>query len=187
MLDFKTMRLFFSLLALAADAAVVAAVVLAIGARFSAPLSRAARSLRALLAGWELPLAFLVATVSTLGSLYYSEIVNLVPCQYCWYQRIAMYPLVVVLGLAVWRRDRTVAAAAGPLASIGMLLAGYHYFIQSFPQFGHGQCSTTTPCNAAYFHQFGFVSIPYQALSGFALIVVVMTVARLNSRQEPAS
>jgi disulfide bond formation protein DsbB len=187
MFDFKTMRLFFSLLALAANAAVVAAVVLAIGARFSPSLARAARSLRAGLAGWELPLAFLVATISTLGSLYYSEIVNLVPCQYCWYQRIAMYPLVVVIGLAVWRRDRTVAAAAGPLASSGILLAGYHYFIQSFPQFGHGQCSTTTPCNAAYFHQFGFVSIPYQALSGFALIVVMMTVARLNSRQEPAS
>ncbi len=186
MFDFKTMRLFFSLLALAADAAVVAAVLLAIGARFSAPASRVARQIRDGLTGWELPFAFLVAAVSTLGSLYYSEIVNLVPCQYCWYQRIAMYPLVVVLGLAAWKRDRAVAAAATPLALIGALLAGYHYFIQNFPQFGSGQCSTTTPCNAAYFNQFGFVSIPYQAFSGFALIVVLMAVARLNSRDKTA-
>ncbi len=187
MFDFKTMRLFFSLLALAANAAVIGALLLALGARFSDTFSRFSRSLLAALAGWELRLAFLVAAVSTLGSLYYSEIVNLVPCQYCWYQRIAMYPLVVVLGMAAWKRDRTVAVATAPLAIIGGFISGYHYFLQRFPQFGSGQCSATTPCNAAYFKQFGFVSIPYQAFSGFALILLLMAVLRLTSRGKAAS
>jgi disulfide bond formation protein DsbB len=187
MLDFKTMRLFFSLLALAANAAVAAGLLLAVGARVSGSLARLQQALLASLAGWELRLAFLVATVATLGSLYYSKIVNLVPCEYCWYQRIAMYPLVVILGMAIWKRDRTVAASVAPLAVIGTLLAGYHYFLQLYPRFGSGQCSATAPCNSAFFKQFGFISIPYQALSAFALILLLMAALRATSRGDTPS
>lgn len=187
MLDFKTMRLFFSLLTLAANAVVAAGLLLIVGARVSATVARVRDAALASLVGWELRLAFLVATVATLGSLYYSEVVNLVPCQYCWYQRIAMYPLALILGVAAWKRDHAVSIYVVPIAVIGTLISGYHYFLQRFPRFGSGQCSTTTPCNAAYFKLFGFVSIAYQAISAFALILLLMAVVRATSRADTPS
>src|SRR4051794_3718163 len=127
-----TVTLFLALLAVAAELAVVAAVVLNLAARWSpaaagwgrggsAPIRPAAVLTLAAggspaAAGWRreasaaigpsaLLLAFAVALVCTLGSLYLSEVAHFVPCKLCWYQRIAMYPLVPILGLAALRQD----------------------------------------------------------------------------------
>ena len=98
--------LFLSLLALGAEAAIVALIVTAVGGRFTA---RARWWVVQNLGPHATLLAFVVAAVATAGSLYLSEVANFTPCTLCWYQRIAMYPLVVLLGIATWRRDDVVA------------------------------------------------------------------------------
>ena len=92
----------------AADAIVVVAVVCALAALVSSSARAAVVSWARAVAPQAVSLAWIVAIVTTLGSLYYSEHAGFVPCELCWYQRILMYPLVIVLGVAALRRDRTV-------------------------------------------------------------------------------
>jgi disulfide bond formation protein DsbB len=135
-------------------------------------------------------MAAALALGATLGSLYLSEIVHLVPCRLCWFQRIFMYPLVVVLGVGAWRRDATVRLTASILGVIGLAISVYHYLIQHFPTLDSGACDVTAPCSAAYIWQWNFVSIPFMAGSAFALILTLMFVLRTNegrmSALEPA-
>ncbi|MBI5089037.1 MAG: disulfide bond formation protein B, partial [Actinobacteria bacterium] len=94
--------------------------------------------------GW---LAWLVAATCMFGSLYFSEHAHFEPCKLCWYQRIAMYPLVVVLLVGNLRRDRDhVVWYAAPLAGIGILISIYHYVIEWNPQLEATSCSLTAPC-----------------------------------------
>ena len=174
------MRLFFSLLAIAANIAVFGAVVLYIAARSSEGAARQRDAILDSIRGYELWMGFAVALVATLGSLYLSEIEHLVPCRLCWFQRIFMYPLVIVLGVAAWRRDSQIKLTATILAGIGGLIAIYHYLIQHFPTLDSGACDPTAPCSAAYIWQWNFVSIPYMALSSFALILTLMFALRSN-------
>jgi disulfide bond formation protein DsbB len=173
-----TASLFFALLALACVLAVVVVIVLFVvwlatgrpGALLEArhELGRAA-----------VPLAWLVATVATLGSLYYSEIADFVPCKLCWYQRICMYPLVLVLGVAAWRRDRGVRFYAAPLAAVGAIIATYHSWIQAYPpEGGSSFCTLDAPCTERYVWEFGFVSLPFMALSAFTFVITMMVLAR---------
>ncbi|MEN8112879.1 MAG: disulfide oxidoreductase [Actinomycetota bacterium] len=186
-MDFQTIRLFFALLAVAANVATIGIVAIGIAGR-SGPRGAELRDrVFSSLAGLELWLAFSVATVATLGSLYLSEVVHLVPCTFCWYQRIAMYPLVVILGIAAWRKDHGVRVYSAAIAAIGAVIAAYHRLIQAVPEFGGSSCSTGVPCTAAYFTLFGFVTIPYMALSGFLFILALLWVDRANSPSESPS
>ncbi len=174
------MRLFFSMLAVAANASVIGFIVLSLAAARSDGAARLRSSILDSLAGYELWLAAGVATVATLGSLYLSEIVHLVPCRLCWFQRIFMYPLVIVLGVAGWRRDFHNRLVANILATIGLGFAAYHYLIQHFPSLESGSCDAWAPCSAAYIWQWNFISIPYMAGSAFALILTLMLALRIN-------
>jgi disulfide bond formation protein DsbB len=121
-------------------------------------------------AGW-LYLAWLVALAATLGSLYFSEIRLFLPCTLCWYQRILMYPLVLLLGIASWRGDLGVVRYAGPLAVGGVLVSGYHVLDQKVAGFGlAGACRGAVPCDVAYIDWFGFVTIPVLSLTAFLLV-----------------
>ena len=184
------MRLFFSLLAVAANVTVLGALVLFIGARFSPALERQRDTVVESIRGYELWMAAGVALVATLGSLYLSEIEHLIPCRLCWFQRIFMYPLVIVLGVAAWRRDTQIKLTASILAVIGGLVAVYHYLIQQFPELESGACDPIAPCSAAYIWQWNFVSIPYMAGSAFALILTLIFALHINegrmSELEPA-
>ena len=117
-----------------------------------------------------LSVSFAVALASTLGSLYYSEIADFVPCDYCWYQRIMMYPLVIVFGVAMLRRDRTAVYTALPLAVIGLGIAIYHYQIQLFPD-QDTSCNLFAPCSQRWVDTYGVVSIPFMAGAGFLAII----------------
>ena len=181
------MRLFFALLAFAANAATIAIVVVAIAGRVTSGGADLRNRAFGAVRGLELWLAFVVAATATLGSLYLSEIVHLIPCTFCWYQRIAMYPLVVLLGIAAWRKDHDIRIYAAVLAAVGALLAAYHRLIQAFPDLNGSACSTGVPCTAAYFTEFGFVTIPYMALSGFLLILALLWIDRANSPAPPSS
>lgn len=120
-------------------------------------------------------LAFLVALVATVGSLVYSEVIGFEPCRLCWFQRIAMYPLAVILFVGAIRREATVKLYALPLALVGLGISIWHYLIQTFPSLSAGaSCDPSVPCSAKYVDVLGFVSIPFMAGAGFTLITVLL-------------
>ena len=119
-------------------------------------------------------LAWLVAATCTVGSLYFSESLGLLPCTLCWYQRVAMYPMAVILLVAALRRDRSVRWYAVPLAGIGISVSVYHYLIEWNPEWEATSCDITVPCTTPYFRAFGFVSISFMALCGFAAILALL-------------
>jgi hypothetical protein len=177
MIGVSTVELFYALLALVANALVIGFVALAVSARRSPAARASLDGLRSSLGSGALLAAFVVATLATIGSLFFSEVARFEPCRLCWYQRIAMYPLVVILGIAAWRRDPGVRRYAAPVALIGALIATYHYALEWLPWLDSGACSASTPCTIIWFREFGFVSLPYLALSAFLLIVASLWLA----------
>lgn len=125
-------------------------------------------------------LAFLVAGGAVAASLYYSESAGFIPCEFCWYQRIAMYPLAAILLIAAITRDERAVRYVIPIAVIGLGLAIYHYQLQLFPDQATA-CSSGVPCNAKYVEEFGFVSIPFMAGCGF-IAVIALQIASLRAR-----
>lgn len=119
-------------------------------------------------------LAWAVALTATIGSLIYSEVIHFEPCRYCWYQRIAMYPMVVVLLVGAIRREFQVKYYALPLTLIGFAISAYHYLIQNFPSIEGGGSCGAVPCTAKYVDIFGFISIPFMAGAGFIVIAVLL-------------
>ena len=120
-----------------------------------------------------LELATMVAVGATLGSLYFSEIRNFVPCDYCWYQRIAMYPLALTLLIATIRRDKNIIPYALTLSLSGMVLSVYHYQLQLFPEQSFS-CGLDASCTYRWIEVFGFVTIPLLALTSFAFISMIL-------------
>jgi disulfide bond formation protein DsbB len=175
---------FLALLALVAAAGALGTLAVALAARWSSAAADAYRSIREALGGVGLWLAFAVAATATAGSLYFSEVGHLVPCTLCWYQRIAMYPLALILGIAAWRADVGVARFAMPLAAVGAVIATYHVALQRLPGLPSGACSLQAPCSAIELERFGFVTIPVMALIGFVSIIVVLSL--LTARRGPA-
>lgn len=133
-----------------------------------------------------LALAALIATVSTLGSLYYSEVANFTPCRLCWFQRIAMYPLALVLGIAAFARDGGIRKYVMPPAFIGALISGYHILIENFPSLESTSCDPLNPCSLIWVKELGFLTIPTMALTGFTAILVLLAVHRLWDNGRPA-
>ncbi len=127
---------------------------------------------RALLTRWAPVAAGLVAVAATLGSLYFSEIADFVPCRLCWFQRTAMYPLALILSIAAVRRDRRVFVYALPLAVIGSLVSAYHVREQLFPP-ETDSCDILNPCSARWVDAFGAFTIPEMAGTSFVLITVL--------------
>lgn len=118
--------------------------------------------------------AFIISLIATLGSLFYSEILGYTPCKLCWFQRIFMYPLPIIFGIALKNKDFKIKNYAIPLAVIGALIAAYHYSIQVF-QFTT-TCSTNSevPCNIVYSFELGYITIPMMALTAFILIIILL-------------
>jgi disulfide bond formation protein DsbB len=166
---------FFSLLALTALVGAVALVAIRIIA-VRDPGGPAA-ALLADLAPAALPLAAVVAATSMLGSLVFSEVLGYPPCTLCWYQRIAMYPLAPILGIAAVRRDLGIRPYAWVLAGSGAVISIYHYIIQWVPDLDATACAVDNPCTAVFVREFGFVSIPFMALAGFLAIITLLGAA----------
>ena len=140
-----------------------------------------------MLRSYGLYLAWLVSLVATGGSLYFSEVVGFVPCVLCWYQRIFMYPLVLLLGIASYRQDTGIKIYALPLAIIGGSISLYHYLDQKIAGFGFPHvCSGGVPCDAQYINWLGFITIPFLALIAFAIITVALIAVRPD-RESTAS
>ena len=120
-------------------------------------------------------LAWLVALVATVGSLIYSQVVHFAPCRLCWFQRIAMYPMAIVLLVGAIRRDFQAKFYALPLALIGLGISIYHYLLQRFPNLeATSACDPNNPCSLILVNIFGFISIPFMAGAGFIVIAVLL-------------
>ena len=128
------------------------------------------------LSKYALYIAFLQAWVATLGSLYFSEIKGLYPCQLCWYQRILMYPLAIIFAVAIARRDKNVIYYALPLSVIGAFIAIYHYLIQwtALDEINPISCSLINDCSQKQVVYLGFATIPFFSAAAFLVITLLM-------------
>ena len=169
-----------SVLALIANALVVAALVGFLASRVSTRMRGGWEATRDGLAPYALPGAFVVAAVATCGSLYFQFGAGFTPCDLCWFQRICMYPQTLVLAATAVRRDLASARwISMPLAGVGALIAAYHFQLQRNPGEPHPSCGVGQPvCSQAPFEIFGFIAIPYMALSAFLLIITLLAIAR---------
>lgn len=131
-----------------------------------------------LLNKYYLHISYLVALTCMLISLYYSEIVHLAPCVLCWYQRILMYPLVLITFIAIAAKDRKAYKYILAMAVLGLVIALYHYMYQKFGfTIGSIGCSVDNPCNAIDVEYLGFITIPLMSAASFLAIVVVNAIA----------
>ena len=122
--------------------------------------------------------AFGIAAVATAGSLIFSEVYHYTPCELCWFQRIAMYPLAVILGVAAVRRDLDVRRYALPLSVVGALISTWHVLVQRVPAMaGTTSCDATAPCTGIWVEAFGIFTIPTMAGIGFLAITALLATA----------
>ena len=126
--------------------------------------------------------AWLVAGVSTLGALFFGEIMQLPPCVLCWYQRIFMFPLALILPLGLFPFDAKVVRYALPLALLGDLFAAFHLLLIAgvIPE-GIKPCTQGVPCSETVIEWFGFITIPLLSVIAFSTIVALLVVAHFRS------
>lgn len=120
-------------------------------------------------------LAWVIALLSMSISLYFSDIRGFVPCNLCWYARILMYPLVVIIGVGIVRRERHWVAYAAPLVGAGWLLELYHSLLQwGFISEIITKCVASVPCTTKNIDYFGFVTIPFLGLLAFTALAICL-------------
>ena len=171
----ESMNLYFGILTIVALLISLGCIAIVLWSRWSATGREWLDRLKGSVANGGLMLAWAIAAVATLGSLYYSEVANYTPCKLCWFQRIAMYPQAVILGIAAFRNDHSIRRYVLPIVSIGSAISIYHYLLERFPSWAtDGSCDPTAPCTTVWVWQFHFISIPFMALAGFTAIAVLL-------------
>jgi len=122
--------------------------------------------------------AWLIATVAALGALFMSEVMELAPCVLCWWQRVAMFPLVLILALGLFPFDPRVTRYALPLAVVGLFFAGFHVLLTAgiIPE-ALAPCRQGIPCKTIQIEWFGFVTIPLLSLFAFLTITGLLLAA----------
>lgn len=131
--------------------------------------------------------AWLVSIIATSGSLYFSEIRGFIPCDLCWFQRIFMYPQVIILGIASYYNDRKAIRYSLPLACIGWCISLLHYSMQKGLIALNLTCSPTSPCTAQWINVFGFITIPFLAWTGFTLIGILLILIHRFHKQDASN
>lgn len=118
-----------------------------------------------------------MAFTSMTGSLYFSEVLHFPPCILCWYQRIAMYPLVAIIAVGIIKKDKNLPYYVLPLSVIGGLIAGYHnlLYYQIIPE-STAPCLTGISCTTKFIEWFGIITIPFLSFAAFTLITVCMVI-----------
>jgi disulfide bond formation protein DsbB len=140
-------------------------------------------SIRRLLWGYELWAAFVG------GSLFFSLIANFPPCELCWYQRICMYPLSILTLLMAWRGDHRAARYLIPLPVVGACTSIYHLLIENAVIKEPTQCQASAPggCATKWINEFGYITIPTLALTGFLLLIAFLVLASIGESEETAT
>jgi disulfide bond formation protein DsbB len=130
--------------------------------------------------GWYLLFtAWIVVTIATLGSLFFSEVMDVPVCNLCWYQRVAMYPMVLILAVGLFPYDPGVLRTAGPLAAIGWLIALFQLLlIVGIVPESIQPCVKGIPCSETHLSILGFLNIPTLSFMTFSLIGVLLFFTR---------
>jgi disulfide bond formation protein DsbB len=118
--------------------------------------------------------ALLAAWIAMCGSLFMSEVLGWVPCVLCWYQRILMYPLAIILAIGIVRRDRGLHLYVLPFSITGIGVSLYHYLLIKTPWLPPPPCTVGIPCTTDYLNLWGFVNVPFLALTAFTIITGMM-------------
>lgn len=119
--------------------------------------------------------AWFIALTATVGSLFFSEVMNLPPCVLCWYQRIAMYPLVIIIAAGIVMNDARMKYYALPISVGGLAIAVYHNLLYYglIPE-SITPCTQGISCTSVQIEWFGFVTIPFLSLTAFVLITLLL-------------
>jgi disulfide bond formation protein DsbB len=138
--------------------------------------------------GYELWLAFVVTAVATGGSLFFSEIAGFIPCELCWYQRICMYPLSILTLLMALADDHRAARYLLPLPVVGAGISIYHLLVENHVVAQSQACSISAPggCATKWINEYGYMTIPTLALTGFALALAFLLLATFDLREPDA-
>lgn len=140
---------------------------------------------RAQESGWTLVFAcWLLASTATLGSLFLSEVMGHLPCLLCWYQRICMYPLVLILPAGLFPFDRNIVRYSMPLAAAGTLISIFHLLLVAgyIPE-NIKPCVQGIPCSEVQVVWFGFVTIPLLSALAFVLLTALLFLTYRRSRE----
>ncbi|HEY2334312.1 MAG TPA: disulfide bond formation protein B [Solirubrobacterales bacterium] len=144
---------------------------------------------RRLLWGYELWAAFVVAAIATGGSLFFSQIANFPPCELCWFQRICMYPLSILTLLMALAGDNRAARYLIPLPVVGACVSIYHLLIENGVIKEPNQCLQSAPggCAVKWINEFGYMTIPTLALTGFLLLIGFLVLATAGEAEDAAT
>jgi len=125
-------------------------------------------------------LSFIVVLLATSFSLFYGEVVNFVPCYLCWYQRIFMFPLVFLYGIALRHKDKTIGRYTFPIIITGMLFALYQNFFYYFSESSSLPCDASgVSCYQRLISEFGgYISFPMLSLTIFFTALVLVLINR---------
>jgi disulfide bond formation protein DsbB len=163
---------------------VLAAGLLVVGALALFGVQAPLQGLRSGVDGYELWIVFVIASIATGGSLFFSEIAHFVPCELCWYQRICMYPLSIVTLLAALADDPRIARYLLPLPVAGAGVSVYHLLVENGVVGQSATCLISAPggCGVKWINEFGYVTIPTLALTAFALVFAFLVLAAFEPR-----
>lgn len=122
-----------------------------------------------------LQLALLQSIAATAGSLIFSELLKFPPCILCWYQRIFMYPLIVILAVGIWKKDKNIPFFVLPLSIIGLIISFYHNLLYYgiIPE-SSAPCVLGISCTTKFIEWFGFITIPFLSMISFLLITLLV-------------
>lgn len=124
-------------------------------------------------------LCFVVASVATMGSLFFSDVMGFVPCNMCWYQRIFMYPLVIIFLMNILYPDDKVYKYAFPIVLVGLLFAIYHNLLMFglIPE-SAVPCASGVPCSTEYINWLGFITIPFLSLISYLVLFLLLVLSK---------
>lgn len=130
-------------------------------------------------------LSFITASIATMGSLFFSEVMQFVPCSMCWYQRIFMYPLVLIFLVNTLYPDNKVFKYAMPIVVVGLLFAIYHNLLMFgiIPE-SVVPCVQGVPCSTQYINWLGFITIPFLSLSAYSIIFILLLMYKKELKNE---
>ena len=161
---------------------VTAGLAVAVIAALASLSPGARRRLADALRGTGALLAAGVALLATAGSLWFSEGAGFPPCELCWYQRIAMYPLVAILGIAAFRDSATGRVTGLVVAGAGLAVSAWHNLIETYPDLDTGSCDAANPCTIRWVEGLGFWTIPRLAAGCFVLVIALTVADHLSRR-----
>lgn len=126
-----------------------------------------------------------ITIMAMFGSLFFSEVLKVIPCELCWYQRILMYPLTLILGMIYIKKEYNHVVYVLPFCILGMLVAGYHYAIQKLSLFYeiNTACGRVS-CTEDYMNLFNFITIPLLSFISFVLVLIcVVNLLKVNKEK----